>query len=48
MSKQEYFNHEFEEVRTRFVREYVVANNLDIVAYKDFGWDPVPLFDEGD
>ena len=23
--------------------EYVNANNLDIIAYQDFGWDPVKL-----
>ncbi len=30
-------------VRTRFVKEYVEANNLSITAYQDYGWDPVPL-----
>ena len=30
-------------VRTRFIREYVNANSLDIAAYQDFGWDAIPL-----
>ena len=30
-------------VRTRFIKAYVEANSLNITAYQDFGWDPVPL-----
>ena len=30
-------------IRTRFVKEYVEANSLNITAYQDYGWDPVPL-----
>ena len=32
-----------QEIRTRFIREYVEANGLDINAYQDYGWDPVTL-----
>ena len=32
-----------QEIRTRFIREYVEANGLDINAYQDYGWDPVAL-----
>ena len=30
-------------VRTRFIKAYVEANDLDVTAYKDSGWDPVEL-----
>ena len=30
-------------IRTRFVKEYVETNSLNITAYQDYGWDPVPL-----
>ena len=30
-------------VRKQFISDYVKANNLDIKAYKDYGWDPVSL-----
>ncbi len=30
-------------VRTHFIKAYVEANSLNITAYQDFGWDPVPL-----
>ena len=33
-------------IRVRFVGDYVKANNLNVKAYKDYGWDPVPLFAE--
>ena len=29
--------------RTRFIKQYVATSGLDITAYKDEGWDPVPL-----
>ena len=29
--------------RTRFIKQYVETSGLDITAYKDEGWDPVPL-----
>ena len=32
-----------EEARIRFISAYVKANGLNITAYKDYGWDPVPL-----
>ena len=32
-----------QEIRTRFIRAYVKANGLEITAYQDYGWDPVPL-----
>ena len=32
-----------EEIRTRFIRDYVEANSLAVTAYRDYGWDPVPL-----
>ncbi len=35
-----------QEIRTRFIREYVKANELDITAYQDYGWDPVALGEE--
>ena len=35
-----------EEIRTKWIREYVEANGLDISAYQDFGWDPVSLYEE--
>jgi len=31
------------EIRTRYIREYVEGNGLDITAYQDYGWNPVPL-----
>ena len=31
------------EIRIRFVRDYAEANHLAVTAYKDYGWDPVPL-----
>lgn len=35
-------------VRTRYIREYATANGLDIEAYQDYGWDAVPLKEDGD
>ena len=32
-----------ENLRTQIISDYVAANNLSITAYKDYGWDPVPL-----
>ncbi len=32
-----------EKVRGRIIADYVKANNLDITAYQDYGWDPVEL-----
>lgn len=32
-------------VRKGFIRDYVKANELDITAYQDYGWDPVDLSD---
>ena len=31
------------EIRTRLIREYVESNGLNISAYQDYGWEPVPL-----
>lgn len=31
------------EIRTRLIREYAESNGLNISAYQDYGWDPVPL-----
>jgi len=33
-----------QEIRTRFIKAYVEANNLEVTAYQDFGWDPVLIF----
>lgn len=30
-------------IRTKFIKAYVEANGLEITAYQDYGWDPVPL-----
>lgn len=30
-------------IRTRYIKNYVEANGLDITEYQDYGWDPVPL-----
>lgn len=35
-----------EEIRAQIIANYVAANNLNITAYKDFGWDPVTLPEE--
>ena len=34
-----------EELIRQTLADYVSANKLDITAYKDYGWDPVELFD---
>ncbi len=34
---------EREKIRAQIIANYVYDNNLDIKAYKDFGWDPVSL-----
>lgn len=43
--EEKYFSYEsqMEEVRLRFIRDYVEANGLNVTAYQDYGWDPVPL-----
>ena len=35
-----------EATRAQIIANYVAANNLDIKAYKDYGWDPVSLPEE--
>ena len=35
-----------EETRAQIIANYVAANNLNITAYKDYGWDPVKLPEE--
>ena len=35
-----------EQLRAQIVANYVAANNLNITAIKDFGWDPVTLPEE--
>ena len=32
-----------EKTRARIIADYVEANDLNITAYQDYGWDPVPL-----
>ena len=32
-----------ETVRKEFIRMYAEANGLNVTAYQDYGWDPVPL-----
>ena len=32
-----------EKTRAQIIANYVAANNLDITAYQDYGWDPVTL-----
>ena len=32
-----------EEIRAQIIANYVAANNLNITAYQDYGWDPVTL-----
>ncbi len=34
-----------EEIRKEYLRMYVTDNNLDVEYYKDYGWDPIKLFD---
>lgn len=34
---------ERENLRAQIIANYVAANNLDITAFKDYGWDPVKL-----
>lgn len=42
-----YSNSEFkEETRAQIIANYVAANNLNITAYKDYGWGPVELPEE--
>ena len=35
-----------EATRAQIIANYVFANNLEIKAYKDYGWDPVELPEE--
>ncbi len=35
-----------EETRAQIIANYVAANNLNITAYQDYGWDPVTLPEE--
>ena len=35
-----------EKTRAQIIANYVAANDLDITAYQDTGWDPVPLPEE--
>ena len=35
-----------EKTRAQIIANYVAANNLQITAYKDYGWDPVILPEE--
>lgn len=35
---------EREKIRLNLIRMYAENNNLDIKFYKDYGWDPVPLY----
>ena len=37
---------EKERIRAQIIANYVAANDLEITAYKDYGWDPVPLPEE--
>lgn len=32
-----------QEIRTQFIKAYVEGNDLEITAYQDYGWDPIPL-----
>ena len=32
-----------QEIRTRFIQGYVATNSLPVIAYQDYGWDPVSL-----
>lgn len=34
-----------EEIRKEYIRMYVTDNNLAVEYYKDYGWDPIQLFD---
>ncbi len=34
------------ETRAQIIANYVAANDLNITAYQDYGWDPVPLPEE--
>ncbi len=36
----------FKNTRAQIIANYAAANNLDIKAYKDYGWDPVTLPEE--
>lgn len=33
------------EIREEYIRMYVIDNNLNVEYYKDYGWDPVKLFE---
>lgn len=34
-----------QDIRTEYIRKYVMDNNLDIQYYKDYGWDPIKIFE---
>ena len=34
-----------EEIRKEYIRMYVEDNNLNVEYYKDYGWDPIKLFE---
>ena len=34
---------QMEPIRTQFIRDYVEAAGINVTAYKDYGWDAVPL-----
>ena len=36
-------NEAMEKIRAEFIKGYVEAYGLNITAYQDYGWDPVPL-----
>ncbi len=43
-----YFDYQPErdkEIREEYIRMYVTDNNLGVEYYKDYGWDPIKLFD---
>ena len=42
---QNVFEEPLKSIRTRFIRDYVNANGLDITAYQDYGWDAISLTD---
>lgn len=34
-----------QDIRTEYIRNYIMDNNLDIQYYKDYGWDPIKIFE---
>ena len=39
----QFFERDADAVRAQYIRDYAAANGLEISAYQDYGWDPVPL-----